>query len=148
MIELALPFIPLQKAIYQRLISDNQLSTLLAKDENNLGIYDYITEDTPFPYIVIGEPTLEEEQIKANEAFDVSVTLHVWHNQQESGNYGNYVPYTIINVIHNIFKYNRLEVEGYEVVRLQFREPKVFDDIDNVLKHGVITLKFVLKRSA
>lgn len=136
---MSLPFIELQKALYQRLTNDAVLSSLVTE------VYDYISEDAKFPYIVIGEPRLRFENVKNSDIQEVTVTLHTWHNQAESGDYGNVKSYEILDAIYSALKY-KLDVNDWEVVRTQPNEPKIFEDIDQITKHGVITYTFTLKR--
>lgn len=143
---MALPFRELQKAVYQRLTNDGPLKSLLAVDEDNgyYGVYDYVTEETPFPYIVIGEPSMNlEKEVKVEDIVEETLLLHVWHNQQTSGIVGNRVVYDILSAIHSALAFE-LVLQNYKVMRVTPSQPRVFDDIDNIRKHGVITFTFQL----
>ena len=137
---LSLPFIELQTSLYQRLSGSNELTSLVS------GIYDYVTKDTPFPYIHIAEPTLSFEGVKASNVQELKVTLHAWYNQMESENYGNAEVYRMLNAIYKSLK-APLDVPGWNVVRTKVSNPKVFDDINDILKHGVITYSFTLQKT-
>lgn len=134
-----LPELELQTALYERLSSDDKLMSLLAEQ----GVYDYVTSETPFPYVVISEPSLVDEEVKNADVFDMSVTLHVWHNQQTSGEYGNFKPMQIKAAIYEALNY-RLLLQNYEVRRVRVTQNLIFDDIDNICKHGVLTYRFTL----
>ena len=143
---MALPFRELQKAVYQKLTTDAPLLSLLTVDNDNgyYGIYDYVTEETPFPYIVIGEPSMSlEKEVKVEDIVEETLLLHVWHNQATSGKYGNATVYDILSAIHTALAYE-LVLQNYKVMRVTPSQPRVFDDIDNIRKHGVITFKFQL----
>lgn len=143
---MALPFRELQKALFQRLTTDAALLSLLAvnEDEGHTGVYDHITEETPFPYIVIGEPSMNlDNDVKIEEIVEETILLHIWHNQQTSNQYGNTVVYEILSAIHNALAYELL-LPNYKVMEVRPTQPRVFDDIDNIRKHGVISFTFKL----
>lgn len=143
---MALPFREVQRALYQRLTSDAALLSLLATNEEEgwFGVYDHVTEDTPFPYIVIGEPLMDlENDVKVEDIIEETLVLHVWHNQQTSGQVGNAVVYEILSAIHSALAYELL-LPNYKVMEVRPTQPRVFDDIDNIRKHGVISYTFKL----
>jgi Protein of unknown function (DUF3168) len=138
-ISVELSFEELQTALYQRLSNDTTLMSLITS------VVDHVSEDTPFPYVVIGEPRISFENTKNSDVQEVAITLHSWYNQQLSDNYGNTETYKILNAIYDSLKY-KLYVNGWKVVRTVVDEPRVFDDIDNITKHGAITYRFTLQK--
>lgn len=138
---MTLPFIELQRAVYQRLFNDAALLNLVA------GVCDHVTEDTPFPYVYLGEPLLNiDREVKIEEIAEETIAIHVYHNQATGGEYGNAKVYEIIEAIHEALRY-KIELPSYEILQVKPREPRVFDDIDNVQKHGVITYKYKLLKT-
>lgn len=137
MISVGLPFIELQTALYQRLVNDSTLMGLITT------VVDHVGKGKTYPYVVIGEPTLTFEDVKLTNLSEMAVTLHIWCNQKES--VGNKQTYQILNAIYEALRY-RLTVQGYDVVKTAPQEPRVFDDIDNITKHGVITYRFTLQK--
>ncbi|AVK84447.1 hypothetical protein C3943_13135 [Lysinibacillus sp. B2A1] len=138
---MALPFIELQRAVYQRLSNDAALLNLVA------GVYDHVTEDTPFPFVYLGEPILNiDQEVKIEEIAEETIAIHVYHNQATSGEYGNKKVYEIIEAIHEALRY-KMAIQSYEILQVTPREPRVLDDIDNVQKHGVITYKYKLLKT-
>lgn len=143
---MALPFREVQRALFQRLTTDAALLSLLAVDteQGYMGVYDHVIEDTPFPYIVIGEPLMDlENDVKVEDIVEETITLHIWHNQQTSGQVGNTVVYEILSAIHSTLAYELL-LPNYKVMEVRPTQPRVFDDIDNIRKHGVISYTFKL----
>ncbi|MEH6941526.1 DUF3168 domain-containing protein [Bacillus sp. JJ722] len=131
---MAFAFMSLQTAVYQRLSSDIKLNELIT------GVYDHVPEDTPFPYVVIGEPIGNPFEVKILNVEEISLVIHVWSKYE-----GKKEAYDILNACHNAMKY-KLDVQGYKVERTQWENAKVFDDIDGVKKHGVVTLRFILTK--
>lgn len=134
---MGLPFLELQTAVYQRLANDDKVKNMVTK------IADHISDDMEFPYIVIGEPSLTFEEIKNADVSEVSLTLHVWSSQEE--NRGNRQTYEILNAIFEALR-PKLHLSSFDLIRVRVQEPKVFDDIDDRVKHGVIIYRFTLKR--
>ncbi|QCR33126.1 DUF3168 domain-containing protein [Lysinibacillus sp. SGAir0095] len=136
---MAYPFKPLQTALYQRLSNDSELKKIIT------GIYDHVEVDIPFPYIIIGEPRIPTQEIvKFNNIYNCTVTLHTWFNQQTANRYGNTATYEILDAVHEALKI-RLDVVGYKNVNAYMDSPKVLDDIDNILKHGILNYHITLQ---
>lgn len=135
---MVLPDIELQTALYRRLSADEGLLSLVS------GVYDHVTEDTAFPYVVLSNPTISDESLKNSEVFEYSVTLHIWHNQATSGEYGNRKPFLIKQAVYDALRY-KLELPSYHVRRVCITENLLFNDVDDRLKHGVLTYRFTLQ---
>ncbi|MEG0381034.1 MAG: DUF3168 domain-containing protein, partial [Kurthia sp.] len=104
------------------------------------GIYDYVTESTVYPYIVIGEPTVDDFSVKVDDVKDYKITLHIWSNYK-----GNSEAYKILSAVYEAFKY-KLKVIGYNTIKTSSSDTKVFTDIDGIHRHGVFTLKISLQK--
>lgn len=137
---MSLAFVQLQKAILTRLRSDTNVTSLLNGTKNYLGVYDYVTEDTAFPYVVVGEPRADDFGVKTEDVKDYTVTLHIWSSYK-----GNSEAYKILSALYDSFKY-KLTVEGFKTVRTSCVDTRVFTDIDGIHRHGVFTLKFSLQK--
>lgn len=137
---MSLAFVQLQKAILTRLRSDTNVTSLLNGAKNYLGVYDYVTEDTAFPYVIVGEPRVDEFGVKTEDVKDYTVTLHIWSNYK-----GNSEAYKILSALYDNLKY-KLNIEGFKTVRTSCVDNRVFTDIDGIHRHGVFTLKFSLQK--
>lgn len=137
---MSLVFGALQKAILDRLRSDVVVTGLLNQDKNTKGIYDYVTESTVYPYIVIGEPSVDAFSVKVDDVKDYKITLHIWSNYK-----GNSEAYKILSAVYEVFKY-KLKISGYNTVKTSCSDTRVFTDIDGIHRHGVFTLKISLQK--
>ena len=148
---MSLPFIQLHEALYQRLSTDAALLSLFAAFHNETGVYDSITTDTPYPYVMFDNPTLDmDAQVKVETIVNETIYMHVWHDQKapdkEGYEYsGNGIPYRIIEAVYNALR-TPLVMPDYKVLQVRPREPRVFSDIDERYKHGVIGFTFKLQR--
>lgn len=140
---MSLAFIPTQSAVFSRLLATESVTNLVKQtvnDKQYKGIYDYVPDDAPYPYIVIGEPRTDSFGIKNSDIVDVFITLHIWSNYR-----GKKEAYDILTACHEAFLY-KLDITGYTVNNTSWSDARVFDDIDGVLRHGVLTLKFNLEK--
>jgi hypothetical protein len=64
---------PVQAAVYTRLTGDTTLMAMLGS-----GVLDFVPEDTPYPYVVIGEATETPDNRQGGFGRQTVVTLHVW----------------------------------------------------------------------
>ncbi|PZX07900.1 uncharacterized protein DUF3168 [Psychrobacillus insolitus] len=142
---MSLAFAATHQAIYSRLLNDVPVTALVKKTVEGIeykGVYDHLTEDTPYPYIVIGEPRTDPFEVKNTDVEDVFITLHIWSNYS-----GKKEAYDILSACHEAFKY-KLAITGHTVIKTSWSGAQVFDDIDATLRHGVITLKFTLSKGS
>lgn len=137
---MSLSFIPTQKAVLTRLRSDIIVTSLLNQEKNTKGIYDYVTKDTAFPYVVVSDPVVNAFSVKNSDVEDIKVTLHIWTAEKS-----NSKAYNILTAIHDVFKY-KLDVTGYTVLKTSYEDARVFTDIDGIHQHGVFTLKLSLRK--
>lgn len=137
---MALAFSETQKAIMKRLRETSEVTKLLNQSQQNKGIYDYVTEDTKFPYIVVGEPIMSLFEVKNNEVTNLNVTLHIWSTQK-----GNHEIFLLLSAIQEAFKY-KLNIVGYKVIKTSWGDARVFLDIDAIHRHGVFVLKLTLEK--
>lgn len=140
---MSLAFIPTQTAVFSRLMANESVTNLVKQtinDKQYKGIYDYVPDDAPYPYIVIGEPRTDPFAVKNSDVVDVYITLHIWSNYK-----GKKQAYDILAACHEAFLY-KLDITGYTVNKTSWSDARVFNDIDGVLRHGVLTLKFNLEK--
>lgn len=140
---MSLAFAPTHQAVYNRLLNDTTVQSLLkpmVDGKKYKKVCDYVPTDTPYPYIVIGEPRTDPFGVKNSDIVDVFITLHIWSNYK-----GKKEAYDILTACHEAFLL-KLDITGYTVNKTSWSDARVFDDIDGVLRHGVLTLKFNLEK--
>lgn len=120
----------LQQALYKQLSEDTPLKTKVK------GIYDYVDEDTPFPYVTIGDPTVSPFATKSSHGEEVSVVLHCFSKYK-----GKREAFEILNLIVQAITKKDLEIEGFTFFRLELEGMNVITDIDGKTKHGIARFK-------
>lgn len=144
------PINALQVAIVQRLAADTDLLKLIpidfmADEEKDVRLYAYIPEEAISPYIHVAGPTITKVYTAPQDLVDVRVTLHLWHNQAETGQYGNTVIANVLEATKQALRF-KLFPRGYEVLHVSQNEEKIFDDINPDVKHAVFSLTYKLMK--
>lgn len=144
------PILSLQQALTQRLAEDVELNRiikidLLAMEEKKQRLYTYIPNEAISPYINITGPTITKVYVLPEDVVDLRVTLHIWHNQKETGQYGNTVISRSLEAVKQALRY-RLFPNGYEVTKVTINDNQIFDDVNADVKHAVFTLTYRLEK--
>lgn len=82
-----------QQKVFSVLNAD---STLLSKVN---GVYDYVPEKTPVPYVTFGHVQSSSEGSKTDDGEKITVTLDIWSESK-----GRKEAVSILNIIENILK--------------------------------------------
>lgn len=133
-------FLALHTAVYQRLVNDAAVKALVYKDTKFKGVYDALPNDVPFPYIVIGEPSETDFDVKLKETVETLLTIHTWSDKA-----GKTESYKLLQAVSDALA-AFLIVMNYEVDYVKKVRTSVFDDIDGVLRHGVLTFEYTLTK--
>ncbi|MEK4700365.1 DUF3168 domain-containing protein [Solibacillus sp. FSL R7-0668] len=142
------PLLELQSAIVQRLASDSDLLALMpidlmAAEEKDRRLYDYIPEDALSPYIHIDAPVISKVYVAPHSLVDVSLTLHIWHNQQLTGEYGNHTPALLLQAVKQALRF-KLLMPSYQVMQVKITNERIFEDTNVDVKHGVLSCTYKL----
>ncbi|MDX3405525.1 DUF3168 domain-containing protein [Streptomyces sp. ME02-6977A] len=70
------PMLPVQTALYARLKDDATLTGMIS------GVYDYVPEEAPYPFVVIGEALETPDDRHGGFGRQTVVTLHAWSRYQ------------------------------------------------------------------
>ncbi len=125
---------PLQKAIFQRLSSDSTLSGMVT------GVFDQVPENQPYPYVVIGEPNELPFDTKNTFGEEISLVIHVWSKYP-----GKKEAYNILGACQQALA-KKLTVDGFRLLKVDRAGKQVFDDIDPVIKHGVLRMRYTISK--
>lgn len=140
----------LQGAIVQRLASDTELLKLIpidlmAVEEKDMRLYSYIPLEAISPYMHVDNPFVVKEHYRPELIQDVSITLHMWHDQSKSGDFGNTVIGKILYAVKQALRF-KLAPVGYEVLEVRITNQRIFEDINADVKHAVLTLIYKLEK--
>lgn len=117
----------LQEAIYTTLKNDTTLSTLVTD------VLDYVPENQPTPYIVIGHFTENAENTFTETGRDIIARIHIWSTAK-----GNEEGLNILDRVVELLDHTDIPVTGYNTVvseylnALTLREDAKMDFDDGV----------------
>lgn len=126
---------PLQQAIYKRLAND------IALNKKVTGVYDYVTKETPFPYVTIGEPNMSPFETKTSYSENIPWVLHCYSDYP-----GKKEAIEILNLMIQVLTKEPWTVDGFKVNRFNI-EPnmKVIAPADVGFPYqGVLNVRFYI----
>lgn len=119
--------LPIQTALYTLL--DTELS---------VPVHDHVDEDTPFPYVAIGEATSTPEHAHDRYGARSTVTLHVW-----SAYHGTAEALGITGELIGLLDLQDLTVTDHHTVSVRWEQTVPMRDPDADLRHVVV--RFAVK---
>lgn len=120
----------LQQSLFARLSGDERLSSKVT------GVYDYVDENTPYPYVTIGDPVVVPFSTKTSKGEETTVTIHCFSDYK-----GKKEAYEILTLILQSISRELLTVNGFTLFRMELERMTVFPDINNEVYHGIVTFK-------
>lgn len=121
---------PLHESFYTQLSEDTALTSRVT------GVYDYVDENTKFPYVTIGDPTISPFPTKTSHGEEVLVNLHVFSKYK-----GKTEAFEILNLMVQAATKEDLTIEGFTFIRMELEGMNVITDIDGKTKHGIARFK-------
>lgn len=110
----------LQKSVYAKL------------NGNGYNVYDAVPEGQAYPYIVIGNDTLINDDTDTTNGIEATITIHTW------GAIGGYqVVKEMQSAVYDLLHRQELSITGYTFTGCAFEFSDSFADQDGVLWHGV-----------
>lgn len=122
----------LHEAVFDRL--SGQLST---------PVYDNVPKNASFPYVVIGEDTHVPFDTDDSLGSESTVTIHVWSRYR-----GKKEAKQIQGEIYDALTRQELELDGYDLITIEFEYSDVLLDPDGITRHGVQRFRAIVERSA
>lgn len=111
------PMGPVQAAYYARLTGDAALMDLIS------GVFDYVPEDRPYPYVQIGEATEIPDNRHDGFGRETTQTLHVWSRYR-----GYAQALAIAARIVALLDHQRLSIAGLHHVATRFEFSQTLTD--------------------
>ncbi|WGT40145.1 DUF3168 domain-containing protein [Lysinibacillus sp. 1 U-2021] len=137
----ALPFFELQKAIFQKLTACEALTAITRKDEDDLGVYDAVDENTPYPYVAISEPYTSPFDTKTSNIETITFTIHTWWKNNDDYS-GKRKTYEMLSACQQALMSRNYSIPGARVLSVIRRESRVIDDNSPDVKHGILSIQY------
>lgn len=134
----ALPLFELQKVIFEKL-SNN--TVLMSRVE---GVFDAVDEGQTFPYVTISEPRTNPLDTKTSNIERISFTMHVYTKDNDEYA-GKRIAYEILSLCQQTLSTRNYVIPGARVLDVTRVEVKVFDDNQDGVKHGILTMRYKIQ---
>ncbi|NDR01608.1 DUF3168 domain-containing protein, partial [Staphylococcus aureus] len=99
-------------------------------------VFDVVQDDAVYPYIVVGESNVTNNESSATMRETVGIVIHVY--SQFATQYEAKLILSAIGYVLN----RPIEIDNYEFQYSRIDSQAVFPDIDRFTKHGTIRLLF------
>lgn len=99
-------------------------------------VFDCVQKDAVYPYIVVGETNVTNDETTTSMVEDVAITFHVYSQTRNQ-----YQAKRIIQFLGYILN-NEIEIKHYSFIKSRIDTQEVITDIDQYTKHGIIRLVF------
>ena len=124
----------LQTAIYTKLSTDSNLTTTLGAS-----VFDDIPENTPYPYVQLGEDTAIDYSTKDQTGSEVTVNVDVWSRYR-----GSLQAKNIMDRVHTLLHDSSLSVTGSNFINMRFEFSDIIRDPDGITRHGVMRFRAIM----
>lgn len=130
---MSLPLYALQQALYSRLSGDGVLMGMIE------GIYDTVPQQSPFPYIVIGDGVQDDVVASGLVAVQCTLTIELFSRSK-----GRKEALLILERIYGLLHRNVLIVDGYECIVTRCERAETDMLLDALTLRGSMTVGVLL----
>ena len=116
----------LQKSIFNALDGDSTLQNLVTD------VYDFVPENTAFPYVKVGEETSIDNGTKTLQGNEHTLVIHTFSRYR-----GSKEVKEIMSRIYALLHESSLSVTGASLVNLRFEFSDVIKENDGLTSHGL-----------
>jgi len=124
----------LQAAVVAELKAASALTAIVGER-----IYDAVPASAVFPYVTFRVDGVLDDGVDCVEASEIFFSIHVW-----SRAVGWPEASRIAGEIRDALDLNELDVTGYNLVNLHFRDFRRLDDPDGKTNHGVVSFRALI----
>ncbi|MEY9976590.1 DUF3168 domain-containing protein [Lysinibacillus sp. RC79] len=139
-----LPFFDLQKVMYQKLTACEAITNITRKDDEDLGVYDAVDENTPYPYVTISEPYSSPFDTKTSNIETITFTIHTWWKDNDDYS-GKRKTYEMLSACQSTLMARNYLIPGTKVLNITRRESRVIDDNSPGVKHGILVMQYKIQ---
>ncbi len=123
----------LQKSIFNALDGDSTLQNLVTD------VYDFVPENTAFPYVKVGEETSIDNGTKTLQGNEHTLVIHTFSRYR-----GSKEVKEIMSRIYALLHESSLSVTGASLVNLRFEFSDVIKENDGFTSHGLQRFRAVV----
>ena len=123
----------LQKTVFDTLDGDSTLQSLVTD------VFDFVPENTAFPYVKIGEETATDNGTKTLQGNEHTLVIHTFSRYR-----GSKETKEIMSRIYALLHESSLSVTGASLVNLRFEFSDVIKENDGLTTHGLQRFRAVV----
>jgi|TARA_S200002703_G_C3664964_1_gene204171 hypothetical protein len=116
----------LQKTVFDALDGDGTLQSLVTD------VFDFVPENTAFPYVKIGEETAVDNGTKTLQGNEHTLVIHTFSRYR-----GSKEAKEIMSRIYALLHESSLTVSGASLVNLRFEFSDIIKENDGLTTHGL-----------
>ena len=116
----------LQKTVFDALDGDSTLQSLVTD------VFDFVPENTAFPYVKIGEETAVDNGTKTLQGNEHTLVIHTFSRYR-----GSKETKEIMSRIYALLHESSLTVSGASLVNLRFEFSDILKENDGLTTHGL-----------
>ncbi len=126
----------LQKAVYVALDGDASLSALVN------GVFDFVPEDTEFPYVVIGDAGTRDWSTVTTKGAEITLEIDSYSRER-----GSKELLEIMTLVQDILHDVNLALTGHTLVNLRHTDSRITRERDGLTSRGTNIFRAVIEES-
>ena len=130
-----------QKAIYKTLSESPELQTILGGSPSDTKIYDYVPQNSKYPYVVIGFNPQTDRGSHTTEGWDSPLVINVWSRVP---NRGRIQVQDIQAIIDKLLHKADICIVGWNIINLRRETNHILPEPDSVTYQGIQTFNLLL----
>jgi hypothetical protein len=133
--------IEITKAIINILKNDAPLTALITTFSGSSAVFYHVPQSfDAYPYVVIQDIDLDNDDNDATLAFDGVINIHTWSDNRDISEVGN-----VMQAVYNALQRVEFLMTGYALIDLTQQNEVVLRDPDGITLHGVQRLRIILQ---
>ena len=133
--------VEITKALINILRNDAPLTALLSTYAGASGVFYHVPQNfNAYPYVVVYDIDLSNDDNDATLAFDGVINIHTWTDDRNISTVGN-----IMQAVYNALNRIDFAMNGYSLIDLTQENETVLRDPDGITLHGVQRLRIILQ---
>lgn len=130
-----------QKAIYDLLVADSSLQTLLSGTPEDPKIYDSVPDKKAYPYVTMQIKPMDNRDNESWDGVGINYQINVWY---QGPGQGDLKVQQIQARIDQLLNKQDICIDGWNVTAHNRVTVDILDEPDNRTKHGVQIFKLFL----
>ena len=124
----------IQKAVYTTLANDTAIKKKVK------GVYDDVPQDEKYPYIVIGDDTINKWDTDTELGLNTTLTIHAWSRKA-----GKKEIKEVMGLIYNALHRAEININNMNLVTCECEFMETFTDSDRITRRGVQRYRIIVE---